>query len=129
MRSFVENSGQLMESDKITEIVVTLSFEGIHCWPECPFEEVAFLRSPHRHIFTVQALAEVRHSDRDIEIIMLKRSIQRYLRETYGDPCQLGRMSCEMLAGVLADQFGLSSCTVLEDGENGAKVTTKTQKQ
>ena len=106
-----------------TNVVINLQFEGVHCWPACPIEEVAFLRSPHRHMFHVCCKKRVAHDDRDIEIIQLKRQVQKYIEEKYhGD---LGSKSCEMLANELVTQFGLCYCSVLEDGENGAEVISE----
>jgi len=112
-------------------VVVSLQMEGVHNWPACPYDDVAFLRSPHRHIFHIRAWKEVSHSDRDIEIIMLKRSIQETLLERYGDNLpgvsmrclMLGSCSCEMLAKFLIDTFELSACSVLEDNESGSYTT------
>lgn len=106
-------------------IVVKLVVEGIHCWPECPIEEVKFLREPHRHLFHIRASKEVSHNDRDIEIIKLKRDIRAYLWETYGDgrQCQFDRMSCEDLAEEILKEFNCEVVEVLEDNENGAIVT------
>tara|TARA_R110000868_G_scaffold93644_1_gene259110 strand:- start:1755 stop:2084 length:330 start_codon:yes stop_codon:yes gene_type:complete len=104
-------------------IIVRLRVEGIHCWPECPFESVAFLRAEHRHEFHIVAFKGVTHLDRDVEIIMLKRAITDFLRLQFGAPCQFGRMSCETIAALLVEQFGLAECEVSEDGENGAVVT------
>lgn len=105
-----------------TNVIVNLQFEGVHRWRACPHEEVAFLKDFHRHIFHICCKKQVRHDDRDIEIIMLKRQIHNYLHTTYRDG-NLGDMSCEMLAGELVTRFGLCYCSVLEDGENGAEVT------
>lgn len=120
-----------------TEVFCTLQVEGIHCWPECPFEEVAYLRDPHRHMFHIKAYKEVDHSDRDVEFIMLKHRVQSYLLSEYGTEithetgwticdnmkvCEFGPMSCEMIAEELIREFGLSACEVSEDGENGAIV-------
>jgi hypothetical protein len=97
---------------------VKLQFEGIHCWPGCPFEEVKFLRSPHRHVFHVTATKVVTHDDRQVEIIMLKRAMEDWAKADIDFESQ----SCEMIAKDMVEQFGLSSCEVLEDGENGAVV-------
>lgn len=112
-----------------TNVIVKLQFEGIHHWPgvveHADLEEVHFLSALHRHIFHVTAKKEVTHDDRDIEIIKLKRNIQKYLNRRYyteNAGCMyLGAMSCEMLAKELAKYFGLNYCEVLEDGENGAE--------
>lgn len=111
-----------------TNIIVSLEQEGVHCWPECPIEEVDFLKNPHRHVFKIVCKKEVSHNDRDIEIIQLKRKIRYYLLSDYGvghngaEGCDFGRMSCEQIANELMSNFALNYCSVLEDGENGAEV-------
>lgn len=103
-----------------TSIIVNLQFEGIHCWPSCPIEEVKYLRDPHRHMFHICLKKKVEHVDRDIEIIQFKHRVLEYLSEEYPNR-DLGSTSCEMLAAKLVAKFGLSYCSVLEDGENGAE--------
>jgi hypothetical protein len=102
----------------IRTIIVKYQFEAIHHWAECPFEEVGFLRDKHRHIFYVEAEKEVFHNDRDIEIIMLKREMEKYSGSKY----DYGTWSCEQIAEDLLNKFKLKSCSVLEDNENGAKI-------
>lgn len=101
-------------------IIITLRWEGFHFWPKAPVE-MAFLRSPHRHEFHIRARLEVSHSDRDVEFIELKNNIRLYLEMRYPAGI-LGAMSCEALAIELIEHFGLLSCEVMEDGENGALV-------
>lgn len=107
-------------------VIVKFRFEGIHSWPKCPYTDVKFLRDPHRHIFHVTAMKAVRHNDREVEIIRLKREMEKYVRSLgkynpdYG--LLLGSLSCEMIAQKFVEAFELESCTVLEDGENGAVV-------
>lgn len=101
-----------------TAVVVKLEVEGVHHWPECPIEDVAFLRDKHRHMFHIAASKLVTHDDRDVEIIMLKRKITAYIGIIY----DFGPKSCEMIAKELLEKFDLWSCSVLEDGENGAHV-------
>ena len=109
-----------MQTVKVkVSVIVRLQFEGIHCWPDCNIEQVSFLRQPHRHIFHVEAEKEVSHDNREVEIIMLKRAMEIYCRERK----DYGSESCEMIARNLLHLFSLKSCTVLEDGENGARVT------
>lgn len=108
-----------------TNIVVKLTFEGVHCWPKCNIKEVMFLRNPHRHIFFVKCKKEVNHNDRDIEIIQLKRQIEKYLSAFKKD---FGSKSCEMIATLLVKEFNLNYCEVLEDNENGAEVFKERQK-
>lgn len=107
-----------------TNIVVNFQYEATHNWPGVvdhpDLKSVSFLQYPHRHMFHVCAKKEVKHSDRDVEIIKFKRELWEHLRSSYGG--ELGAMSCEMLAEDLVRRFGLSYCSVLEDGENGAEV-------
>ena len=115
-----------------TETVVfcSLQVEGIHNWPDCPIDEVAYLRDPHRHLFHIKAYKEVTHSDRDVEFIWLKHQIQHFIDRTYYSVkyncCVFGAKSCEMIAEELISKFDLQKCEVNEDGENGAIVTVTT---
>lgn len=109
-------------------VTVWCSFqvEGIHCWADCPFDEISYLRDPHRHMFHIKAYATVSHHDRDIEFIMLKHKVQEYLNENYWNDLYkclyFGTMSCEMIGRELSNKFNLCKCEVSEDGENGAIV-------
>jgi hypothetical protein len=116
-----------------TNIIVNLQVEALHNWPDARniFPEVGFLSYPHRHIFHIQCKKQVNHDDRDIEIILFKRSILEYLTEKYDNhnvesyhyhSLDFGSRSCEMLAKELVIKFQLDYCQVLEDGENGAEV-------
>jgi len=109
-----------------TEVYCTLQIEGTHNWPNCPFDEVDYLRVPHRHIFHIKAYAEVNHDDRDIEFICLKHRIEEYFvryRDDVKKICVFGAKSCEMIARELITEFGLTRCEVNEDNENGAILT------
>lgn len=107
-----------------SEVYCTLQIEGTHNWPDCPFEEVDYLKVRHRHVFHIKAHKVVNHDDRDTEFIMLKHQIRRYLAKKYVNPntsvCIFGAMSCEMIARELIEEFDLCRCEVSEDGENGA---------
>lgn len=111
-----------------TYVIVRLQVDGEHNFPAAAelFPEVAFLASPHRHMFHIEAKREVFHDDRDIEFIMFKRDIQDYLKQMYYKPQQrthvFGPMSCEMIAKDLMNQFQCKSVQVWEDLENGAEV-------
>lgn len=138
--------------NQTTFIKVKTQFEGIHCWDNCPIEEVAFLKNPHRHIFGVKVIIQVSHNDRDLEFICVKRCVDRYFQKeadknrypgTVSAIWDMGRMSCEMVAeglhGWLNNTFKfekeapkgytvlesvgrLVEIEVSEDGENGAIV-------
>ena len=81
------------------------------------------------HMFHFEVRKVVEHDDRDIEIILFKRSIVQYLMDKYsetgsfGDPCDFKNKSCEMLAQEVADKFECLSVQCLEDDENGALIT------
>jgi len=111
-----------------TNIIIKTLFEASHCWPECPLEDVKFLRDSHRHMFHVVAKKEVTHEDRDVEIIMFKRQISVFLMslcDTSLATPDLGRMSCEEIARRVLEKFNCNYVSVLEDNENGAEVTIK----
>lgn len=101
----------------LIEVVVTFAVPGFHYWPGAP-DSVAFLRDRHRHVFWFKCWKRVSHDNRDIEIITLKNEIQAWAQHG-----EFGSSSCEQLARFAVDRFGLTACEVLEDGENGAKVT------
>lgn len=105
----------------ITNVIVNTRFTAIHCWPACPINEVSYLKTPHRHEFHVVAKKKVTHNDRDIEIIMLKQSIDEFISVNWKNT-DLGSMSCEMMCSQLMTEFNLSYVSVLEDGENGAEI-------
>lgn len=118
-----------MENNYQTEVWCSLQIEGTHNWPNCPFEDVAYLRDPHRHIFHIKAFTRVSHEDRDVEFIRLKHQIHKYLIAHYWGKWdgsalyEFGSMSCEMIAKELIAEFELSCCEVSEDNENGARVS------
>lgn len=123
-----------MERDPTLFAEVQTTFRGIHRWDAAP-KEVDFLRRPHRHEFHVTVMVEQFHDDRDIEYIMFKRALNRWLDEygpDIGEYKDLGENSCEMIATDIFDDFIADEVEdvdkreievhVLEDGENGAVV-------
>lgn len=110
-----------------TEIIVRLQVEGVHSWPSCNLEEVAYLKDEHRHIFHIEARAPVLHDDRQVEFIQLKHQISDRIVSNFFEEskylCDFKNMSCEMIAKFVLGYFpDLSECSVFEDGENGARV-------
>lgn len=112
-----------------TFIEVRHRYEGIHCWPSAP-AAVSFLQSPHRHEFHLRARIEVKHDDRELEFILVKRKIKFFIFSMY--PMDLGSRSCEQMAcdilNFLASEYGgerAIEVEVSEDGENGAVVTNQ----
>lgn len=125
-----ERTGTLdRERQFSTCVIVTLEVEGTHRWKDALVKEpaVGFLANVHRHVFRLECHKPVAHDDRDVEIILFKREIFRYLCEQYGtvkpgDPLDFGGMSCEQIALDVCKRFDLALCKVMEDGENGAVV-------
>lgn len=110
-----------MSGSKLSkQIIVKLQVEGLHNWENCNIPEVDFLKYPHRHIFHIELWKEVEGSDREIEIIKLKRHIKKYLGD---EPINFKGQSCEMIAEELIKQFAATKVIVLEDNENGACIS------
>lgn len=109
-----------------TQVLVRTQFEGSHFWGDAP-DEVAFLRDLHRHMFHVEVLMTVEHSNRAIEIIMLKRHIDR-ICSSLTEIIKQNGLSCEdiahHIAKTLISRYIPDTCIVqvLEDGENGGTV-------
>ena len=117
------------------QIWVTFQKEGIHCYPAAATDpklntageyDVAFLASPHRHMFHFRVAIDVFHNDRDIEFIQFKRWLVGLYQN---DVLALDWKSCEMIADDLyiqiADRYPGRAVTieVSEDGENGCSIT------
>ena len=106
-------------------VLCAMAVEGFHCWPGAPAGSLEYLRSRHRHIFKIRLKFQVEDNDREIEINQRQNEISRYLLAQYGNEnraCDFGGMACEHIAEELLEQFGASSCTVLEDGFGGAEI-------
>lgn len=102
-------------------IYVTLQVEGFHNFEKVLdfFPEVGFLKDRHRHMFHFKLYKRVKHNDRDVEFILFKREVQKYLHDKYGTPAEFGSQSCEMLALELAECFDCYMVDCSEDNENG----------
>jgi len=125
------------EREKIDRIIqasqkkvwVTFQREGIHCFPAAANDpklaDVAFLASPHRHIFHFRVAIDVFHDDRELEFIQFKRWLEALYVNTV---LQLDYKSCEMIADDLYAQIAAKYpdrdvwIEVSEDGENGCYV-------
>jgi len=101
-------------------IIIKTSFPATHHWPECPIEEVSFLRDEHRHVFYVTMKWRVDHNNRQIEFIQQKMRVDEHLESFYANK-SLGRVSCEDIAEALLKEFKANYVSVFEDNENGAE--------
>ncbi len=101
-------------------VIIKTDFEALHCWQECPFEDVSFLKEIHKHRFFV-VLKKVIKKDRGIEFIQLQRKVREFIIENY-EGKDLGPISCEKIAEELLDKFEAYSVSVFEDNENGSEV-------
>lgn len=115
-----------VQDDIRTSITISTNFEGFHCYPNAP-DEVAFLRSVHRHIFYVDVTVQVKHDDRELEFFMVKREIDSFIKDNLAD---LNMKSCEMIGRKILyfllrryPNRDAYSIHVSEDKENGATVT------
>jgi hypothetical protein len=111
----------------VTSIIVTLNVEGIHRFENVEeyYENVDFLKYPHRHIFTIKAEKLVHHDNRDVEFILFKRLIHEFLLNwipVKDNVLDFGNMSCEQIARLVLEEFDCISVEVWEDNENGARV-------
>jgi len=119
------------------QIWVTFRKEGVHCYPAAATDpklntndeyNVAFLASPHRHIFHFRVSIDVFHNDRDIEFIQFKRWCEA-LYNGSGAVLSLDYKSCEMIADDLYVQIAArysDRCVIIEvseDGENGCSIS------
>ena len=122
------------------QIWVRFQKEGIHCYPAAATDpqlatgdeyDVAFLASPHRHMFHFRVSIDVWHSDRDIEFIQFKRWLENLYSSTNNNNSvlELNYKSCEMIADDLYVQIAARypkravTIEVSEDGENGCTIT------
>ena len=104
-------------------IVVKTQFEGIHQYLDAP-DRVDFLREPHRHTFYVEVEMRVEHFERELEFILVKRALQRYLNvEPFAvtDSCEtMASKICNYLVRIYGQRD--IRCCVYEDNENGGCV-------
>ena len=90
----------------VNKIEVKETVLGTHCWSNCPHEEVKFLQNEHHHDFTIRVSCEVTHDDRDIEFIMLRLVLKRFIWEQYAN---------ENPVDYFLVRFGLRSCEIISN--------------
>lgn len=113
-------------------VYASIQKEGYHCFPEAGTNpayatgdqyDVSHLALRHMHYFFIKVWVEVKHSNRDIEFIQMRR----WLGNLYGTgTLSLDSKSCEMIAEDLYLQIAnkYPNCDVRidvsEDNINGA---------
>lgn len=103
-------------------IYVKTQFTALHRWKDAP-EDIAFLRSYHRHNFHVKVSIPVTHDDRDVEFFQFKRELDRYCQMSFAD--KSFDLSCEAIGALILGRFeNVTEVDVSEDGECGA-ITTR----
>jgi hypothetical protein len=117
-----------MNNKNSKEVKVTLqiriSFIAFHYWKKAP-KEVAFLRNPHRHIFSVVAMIPVSGYDRELEFFLLQKDVKNFVDKNYNE--KTFPKSCEQIALEIKDYLDKkykrdTHIGVYEDNENGAIV-------
>jgi hypothetical protein len=103
------------------------TFEGLHCWKDIlDTEECQYLKNYHRHIFHIEVVIPVYHSDRNIEFIELKHRVNDFLTTIFPNKINnipyMGTTSCELLAELILTHFNADKVSVSEDNENGSIV-------
>ncbi len=106
-------------------IFVTSAFSARHQYPNAP-DEVAYLRNDHRHLFHVRVEMQVDHDDRDLEFMIVKAELDKFLSDYEG--MFLGSVSCEQMGQNIVIALDarwprrVREVIVAEDGENGGIV-------
>lgn len=107
----------------------TIKREGFHFWPDAP-DEVAFLRSVHRHLFHITAEVEVDHNNRDVEFFILQRTIASALPlldatwqvfDSTGGPSSCEKMAEAIARFLVGKQYNVVMVEVSEDGESAGR--------
>lgn len=108
-------------------LVVTKNYiDGLHYWKDAP-DHLDYLRNKHRHVFCIFCYWEVKHNDREIEIIETQKEVDIHFKKYYSNKysmCDFENMSCEDICNELLERYegrGLKRITVLEDGQGGAE--------
>ena len=130
-QALAETAQRILEKAK-QFVYVSIQKEGYHCFPEAATDpkyatgdeyDVSHLAFKHMHYFFIKVWIEVKHSNRDIEFIQMRR----WLESLYGsDTLSLNSKSCEMIAQDLYLQIAVKypDCDVRidvsEDNINGA---------
>lgn len=72
---------------------IKCQFEAVHYWPSAPVEVFG---TPHLHVFTCEVKLEVYHNEREVELLDLRREVERFCRENWN--LAVSPDSCETMA-------------------------------
>ena len=103
---------------------------GTHNWPNAEevFPEVGFLSHEHHHDFNISVECDVNHHDREIEFIMLRVELMKFIDQKWPGKYikKFGPFSCEQIGQVIQTHmeniYGMRNWTieVFEDNIQGA---------
>ena len=111
-----------------TSLVVSLTVDGYHCWPDAP-EWYSEFKNRHRHLFKVICWLPQEDSNkpdrRQMELWDLRHTIDIGIATKYGFPAEFGNRSCEGIADEILclGGFDFSKVFVGEETDFGAEVS------
>ena len=87
-------------------IEIDTLFEALHHWPDCPYEDVRFLKYPHRHLIYIKVKI-LTTSDRQIEFFKFKMLVDDTIDKLYGNKRikDLGSRSMEVIGRELLSEL------------------------
>lgn len=92
----------------MTKIQIKEVFLGTHNWPSCDLPNVEFLKFEHHHQFEFLVQADVSHSDRAVEFLVLHAWVRDCILGCFpypGNITRFGSMSCEQLSEFLMEKL------------------------
>ena len=110
-------------------VYCTVIKEGYHKWEGAKaYPEVSYLADKHRHLFHYKISVSVEGNDREIEFIMLKHKMEKFISSAFSVD-DMG--SCESQAERIVEELKVMyphrdyKVQVSEDGENGSIVESE----
>jgi 6-pyruvoyl-tetrahydropterin synthase len=87
-------------------IEIKTDFEALHNWPECPYDDVFFLKNLHRHKIYIKVKIETT-KDRQIEFFKFKYYIDDLIEKLFGNDRlkNIGRKSMEEICTLILNNL------------------------
>ena len=87
-------------------IEIKTDFEATHNWPECPFDDVKFLKNEHRHKIYIKVKLKT-DEDRQLEFFKFKYQIDEIIDKLFGKEKLklLGRKSMEEICNNIFEEL------------------------